>query len=92
MATWAPAREIHHPELGNLDACAEADIAVLSMESGHFRFTDSVGAAKDGTSRLTSELTLRKGEVVWDRNGLAAQDWQSFPYRKGPFFQSGAGK
>ena len=92
MATWAPAREIHHPELGSLDVGAEADIAVLSMETGHFRFTDSVGAAKDGTRRLTAELTLRKGEVMWDRNGLAAQDWQSFPYRKGPFFQSGAGK
>lgn len=92
MATWAPAKEIHHSELGNLDVGAEADIAVLSMETGHFRFTDSVGAAKDGTRRLTAELTLRKGEVMWDRNGLAAQDWQSFPYRKGPFVSAGAGK
>jgi hypothetical protein len=31
---------------------------------------------------------LRKGEVMWDRDGLAAQDWQSFPYRKGPYFKS----
>ena len=89
MATWAPAREIHHPELGSLDVGAEADIAVLSLEKGHFRFTDSVGAARDGTQRLTAELTLRKGEVMWDRDGLAAQDWQGFPYRKGPFFLTG---
>jgi len=88
MASWAPAREIHHPELGNLDVGAEADIAVLSLEAGHFWFTDSVGARKAGTRRLTSALTLRKGEVMWDRDGLAAQDWEHFPYRKGPFFES----
>jgi dihydroorotase len=92
MSTWAPAKEIHHPELGNLDVGAEADIAVLSMETGHFRFTDSVGAARAGTRRLASVLTLRKGEVMWDRDGLAAQDWQTFPYRKGPFFRRAAQK
>ena len=92
MSTWAPAKEIHHPELGNLDVGAEADIAVLSMETGRFRFTDSVGAARAGTRRLASVLTLRKGEVMWDRDGLAAQDWQTFPYRKGPFFRQAAKK
>jgi dihydroorotase len=90
MASWAPAKEIHHPELGNLDVGAEADITVLGMETGHFRFTDSVGAARPGTRRLTSVLTLRKGAVMWDRDGLSAQDWQSFPYRKGPYFKSAA--
>lgn len=88
MASWAPAREIRHPELGNLDVGAEADIAVLALETGRFRFTDSVGAARPGTKRLVSTLTLRKGEVMWDRDGLAAQDWQSFPYRKGPYFRT----
>ena len=42
--------------------------------------------AVNGAERMSCELTLRKGMVVWDRNGIAAQDWQSFPYRKGPFF------
>ena len=90
MASWAPAKEIQHPELGNLDVGAEADIAVLAMERGRFRFMDSVGAARSGDRRLTSVLTLRKGQVMWDRDGLTAQDWQSFPYRKGPYFKSAA--
>ncbi|WP_222597552.1 amidohydrolase/deacetylase family metallohydrolase [Edaphobacter albus] len=90
MSTWDPAREIKHSELGNLDVGAEADIAVLRLENGHFGFLDSAGARRYGTGRLVTELTLRKGEVVWDLNGLAAEDWQSFHYRKGPFYSNGA--
>jgi hypothetical protein len=29
---------------------------------------------------------------MWDRDGLTAQDWQTFPYRKGPFFRQAAKK
>jgi dihydroorotase len=86
MSTWAPAQEIHHPQLGNLDVGAEADVAVLRLEKGRFGLLDSAGARRPGAERMSCELTLRKGMVVWDRNGIAAQDWQSFPYRKGPFF------
>ena len=89
MSTWDPAREIKHPELGNLDVGAEADIAVLRLQNGHFGEIDSVNARRPGTSRLVTELTLRKGEVVWDLNGLAGEDWQSFHYRKGPFYRKG---
>ena len=87
MSTWAPAQEIRRPQLGNLDAGAEADVAVLRLEKGNFGLLDSAGARKSGTERILCELTLRKGEVVWDLNGLASQDWQSFPYKKGPFFK-----
>ena len=34
MSTWAPAQEIKRPLLGNLDAGAEADMAVLRVEKG----------------------------------------------------------
>jgi dihydroorotase len=87
MSTWAPAQEIHHPQLGNLDVGAEADIAVLRLEQGHFGMLDSAGARMPATQRIVCELSLRKGQVAWDLNGLASQDWQSFPYRKGPFFK-----
>lgn len=86
MSTWAPAQEIHHPQLGNLDVGAEADVAVLRLEKGRFGLMDSAGARRLGTERISCELTLRKGQIVWDRNGAAAQDWQTFKYRKGPFF------
>ena len=87
MSTWAPAQEIHRPQLGNLDVGAEADIAVLRVEKGRFGLLDSARARKSGTERILTELTLRKGEVAWDLNGLASDDWQSFRYRKGPFFK-----
>lgn len=81
MSTWNPAREIGHAELGNLDAGAEADIAVLALERGHFGFLDSAGARRAGDRKLAAEMTIRKGAVVWDLNGRAAADWKSFPYK-----------
>ena len=87
MTTWNPAQEIRRPQLGNLDVGAEADVAVLRVEKGNFGLLDSAGARKFGSQRILCELTLRKGDVVWDRNGLASHDWQTFPYKKGPFFK-----
>lgn len=87
MATWAPAQEIHRPQLGNLDIGAEADIAVIRLEKGQFGVLDSARAKMPATQRLLCELTVRKGQVAWDLNGLAAEDWQKFNYRKGPFFK-----
>jgi len=87
MSTWAPAQEIHRPQLGNLDVGAEADVAVLRVEKGHFGLLDSAGARMSASQRILCELTLRKGQVAWDLNGLASEDWQSFQYRKGPFLE-----
>lgn len=81
-STWNPAKEIKRPELGNLDEGAEADITVLNLEKGKFGYIDSAGAARSGDKRLTAELTIRAGKVVWDLNGRAASDWKTFPYRK----------
>ena len=87
MSTWAPAQEIHRPQLGNLDVGAEADIAVLRVEKGTFGILDSAQARLAGTQRIVTEMTLRKGNVAYDLNGLAGEDWQKFSYRKGPFFK-----
>ena len=92
MSTWAPAQEIKRPQLGNLDVGAEADIAVLRVEKGQFGLLDSAGARMAGTQRMLCEMTLRKGQVAWDLNGLASEDWQKFPYRKGPFFKKAAAR
>jgi dihydroorotase len=84
MSTWAPARSIKHPELGNLDTGAEADVTVLRLDKGRFGLVDSAGARKWGDRMLVCEMTLRKGRVVWDLNGLASQDWTVFSYKKRP--------
>jgi dihydroorotase len=75
-STWHPAREIHHEELGNLSVNSGADIAVLRLVRGKFGFVDSANLRMTGDRMLQAELTVRGGKVVWDLNGLTAQDWQ----------------
>jgi dihydroorotase len=87
MSTINPAMEIKHPELGSLDVGSEADIAVLRLDHGKFGLTDSAGARKMGDKVLAAEMTVRKGEVVWDLNGRASVDWEKFPYEKTKYIQ-----
>lgn len=82
MSTWAPARQIGRTDLGHLGEGAEADITVLSLQKGKFGFIDSAGARMAGDRMLVAELTIKGGTVVWDRLGLAATDWEKFPYKK----------
>lgn len=76
-STWNPAQVIKHPELGNLDVGAEADIAVFTLRKGDFGFLDIRNTVLKGTQKLETELTIRAGKVVWDLNGIAAQPWQN---------------
>lgn len=78
-STWNPAREIHREDLGNLSPGAGADIAVLRLERGSFGYTDMYGARLQGSKKLTCELTLRDGKVVWDLNGITRPDWTTLP-------------
>jgi dihydroorotase len=78
-STWHPAREIHHEELGNLSPGAGADVTVLRLEHGDFGYTDMYGARMNGNQKLTCELTLRDGKVVWDLNGITRPDWTTLP-------------
>jgi dihydroorotase len=78
-STWAPAKEIHHEELGNLSVGSPADVAVLRLERGQFGFTDMYGARLKGDRKLDCELTLRDGKVVYDLNGISRPDWKTLP-------------
>ena len=69
-STWNPAREIKHEELGHLSVGALADVAVLRVEKGNYGFADMYGARQKGTQKLTCELTLSDGKVVYDLNGV----------------------
>jgi dihydroorotase len=74
-STWHPAREIHHEELGHLTVGAVADIAVLRLVHGDFGFVDSARLRLRGDRKLVGEMTLRAGKIVWDLNGISAEDW-----------------
>jgi dihydroorotase len=78
-STWNPARQIQHEELGHLSAGAIADVAVLRVEKGKFGFVDQNGARLDGNQKLTCELTLRDGRVVYDLNGMTRELWDKIP-------------
>ena len=78
-STVTPAKEIGHPELGNLSIGAEADIAVLRQDEGQFGYVDCGNARMVGDRKLSCEMTIRAGEIVYDLNGRATPLWQDAP-------------
>jgi len=75
-ATLNPGRAIRRPELGTLSEGSEADIALLELRGGEFALVDSGRAKLTAKQELRCVLTVRKGAVVWDSEGLAAGDWR----------------
>jgi dihydroorotase len=75
-STWNPAQIINRKELGNLGAGSPADIAVFSLDKGTFGFIDTDGIKIKGDRKLTCQLTVMAGRVVWDLNGLAATPYK----------------
>ena len=78
-STWNPARAIKQQQLGHLSPGAIADVAVLRLEKGDFGFLDIYNARLKGTQRLTCEMTLKDGKIVYDLNGLGRPDWTALP-------------
>ncbi len=78
-ATWNPAKQIGHEELGHLSPGAVADVAVFRLERGRFGFVDMYGARLQSNRKLSTELTLRDGRVVYDLNGVTRPDWTTLP-------------
>lgn len=75
-ATWAPAKVINRPDLGHLSVGSEADVAVFTLREGDFGFLDVRRKRLKGDKKLETELTLKAGKVVWDLNGIAAEDFE----------------
>jgi dihydroorotase len=78
--TVLPAQIIGHPELGTLSKGSEADVAIFSIPDGSFGFSDSGKAHLSGTNRILPEMTIRKGEIVYDKEARSFQfDWANAP-------------
>ena len=84
QSTWNPAREIKQDGLGHLSVGAVADVTVLRLEKGRFGLVDMNGARMDSTQRLTAELTVKDGRVVYDLNGISRPEWRTLPADYGP--------
>ncbi len=78
-STWNPAKEIRREDLGHLSVGAIADIAVLRMDKGKFGFVDAATSRLDGAKKLTCELTVRGGKVLYDLNGISREAWDKLP-------------
>lgn len=76
QTTVNPAREIHRTDLGTLSVGSMADIAVLQLLHGHFSYMDCGFARQDGNEKLTTEMTIRGGAVVFDPSGRSMVGWQ----------------
>jgi dihydroorotase len=80
-STWRPAEVIRRPDLGHLSVGAEADLAVLDVLEGDFKFVDSTRSHFPGRHKLQCHMTLRAGEVVWDMHGRSFPLWSDcLPY------------
>ncbi len=77
LSTWNPSQQIQRPDLGHLTVGAEADVAVMRVDTGKYGFLDIRNARYDGTKLLVPELTLRAGRVMWDLNGRAGTPWEN---------------
>jgi dihydroorotase len=83
QSTASPAKAIQHPELGHLGVGSEADVAVLRVLQGQFRYADASRGTIDGDRRLICELTLKGGSVVWDWNARTGTDYRKLPSQYG---------
>jgi dihydroorotase len=75
-STWNPAQIIHREAFGNLSTGAPADVVLLSVDKGSFGFVDVNGMKITGDRKITCQMTVLNGNIVWDLNGLA-----SMPYK-----------
>jgi dihydroorotase len=78
-STVTPAQAIRRPELGTLTVGAEADVAVLDLEKGIFPLQDCGYTRIDAKERLTCRLTLRAGQIVFDRDARTVPKWEEAP-------------
>lgn len=78
-STWNSAQAIRRPELGSLSVGSIADVAILNLHEGKFEvrdtgmfgFFDYTGHKIEGKQKLECEMTVRKGKIVYDLNGIA---------------------
>jgi dihydroorotase len=76
QSTVNAAAAIRHPELGHLSVGAEADVAVLRLLQGSFRYADGSRGTLDGDRRLMCEMTVKGGQVAWDWNARVGTDYR----------------
>lgn len=77
-STVTPAKAISRfPEIGTLGESRVADVAVFELRDGVFAYKDAWHNKRLGTKKLETVLTVRAGELVFDRDGRSFPEWTS---------------
>jgi len=74
-STAIPAAIIGRPELGRISEGGEADLAIFGVSSGPVGLIDTENRRIDATGAISCEITIRAGQVLWDRNGRTKPPW-----------------
>lgn len=75
-STVNPAKAISRfPEIGTIGEGKVADVAVFQLRDGVFAYKDAWHNKRLGTKKLETVLTIRAGELVFDRDGRAFPQW-----------------
>lgn len=76
MTTTNPARALGlHDEIGAIAVGREADLSIVDVMSGRWRFTDTVGDEHFGEEALVPVHTVRAGELIAPNWGPHAWGW-----------------
>ena len=81
-STLSPSRVLGLPELGHLGEGSEADVAILKIVDGEFGLIDNglTGNRKfNASSIIENQLTIKGGNIVWDKNGLSFSNYEDTP-------------
>ena len=81
-STLSPSRVLGLPELGHLGEGSEADVAILKIVDGEFGLIDNglTGNRKlNASSIIENQLTIKGGNIVWDKNGLSFSNYENTP-------------
>ena len=82
LATISPAHWIRRPELGTLTPGVPADVAVLEFVDKACGLSDSGPTGYrtlQAKGRLVCQLTIRAGNIQWDKDGRSKDDWSNTP-------------
>ncbi|MGL4676370.1 MAG: amidohydrolase family protein [Brevinema sp.] len=78
--TINPAKAFSLPDgIGTLVEGGIADIALFSIQEGHYAYKDICNGVVPAKQRIFCEMTFRNGELVWDYNARCGVPYQNLP-------------
>lgn len=89
-STVNPAKAFKQKQLCRIEEGSNAELALFSINQGSFAYKDICGGILPSDKRISCELTIKDGKVVWDYNARYGIPYQELPELCGidPVFES----